>query len=197
MSEKILKSRIIHKHAVESDWLKATNFIPKQGEIIIYDIDSTHTYERVKVGDGKTVVSSLPFIDDNKVDKVAGKGLSTNDYTTEDKNKLANLATLVGDTAVATQISNAIDKMELITVADIDAICGASAMITFTIDGVSYQVTNGTTWYEWANANGWNCSSETDGVWDSNYDCRILDSNGMDMSGGDVIIAGAAYTASN
>lgn len=30
----------------------------------------------------------------NKVDKVSGKGLSTNDYTTAEKNKLANLATV-------------------------------------------------------------------------------------------------------
>ena len=29
----------------------------------------------------------------NKVDKVAGKGLSTNDYTTAEKNKLAGIAT--------------------------------------------------------------------------------------------------------
>ena len=36
----------------------------------------------------KTELSSL---DNKKVDKVAGKGLSTNDYTTEDKNKLAGL----------------------------------------------------------------------------------------------------------
>ena len=28
--------------------------------------------------------------DEGKVDKITGKGLSTNDYTTEDKNKLTN-----------------------------------------------------------------------------------------------------------
>ena len=68
MSEKILRGRSVQKHDIEANWLKATNFIPKQGEIIVYDKDSTHAYERVKVGDGATVVSSLPFIDDNKVD---------------------------------------------------------------------------------------------------------------------------------
>lgn len=111
MSEKTIKSRIVHKHAVEADWLKATNFIPLAGEIIIYDIDSTHTYERVKVGDGKTLVSSLPFVDDNKVDKIAGKGLSTNDYTTEDKNTLADLKSKVGDDSVADQIDAAISSL--------------------------------------------------------------------------------------
>ena len=35
---------------------------------------------------------------DNKVDKINGKGLSTNDYTTEEKTTLSNLKTAVGDT---------------------------------------------------------------------------------------------------
>lgn len=141
MSEKNIKSRIIHKHDTEANWIKATNFAPKQGEIIVYDIDSSYNYERFKIGDGTTKVNSLPFADANKVDKVSGKGLSTNDYTTAEKNKLAGIAeganktivdsvlsststgpvqnkvvnaaindlnALVGDTAVATQISNAV-----------------------------------------------------------------------------------------
>lgn len=141
MAEKNIKSRIVHKHDTESNWSKAITFIPKQGEIIIYDIDSNHSYERFKIGDGITKVNNLPFADANKVDKISGKGLSTNDYTTAEKNKLASIAeganktivdselsststdpvqnkvvnaaindlsTLVGDTAVATQISNAV-----------------------------------------------------------------------------------------
>ena len=61
MSEKKLNARIVHKHDVEANWLKATNFIPKQGEIIVYDKDASHNYGRIKVGDGETTVSSLPF----------------------------------------------------------------------------------------------------------------------------------------
>lgn len=61
MSEKTLKTRIIHKHDTEQHWNLAENFIPKQGELIVYDIDDTHTYERFKIGDGKTLVSELPF----------------------------------------------------------------------------------------------------------------------------------------
>ena len=105
MAEKRLNTRIIHKHETEADWLLATNFIPLQGEIIIYDIDSTHNYERVKVGDGKTLVSALPFVDANKVDKVAGKGLSTNDYTTTEKNKLAGIAEGANKTIVDSALS--------------------------------------------------------------------------------------------
>lgn len=105
MAEKRLNTRIIHKHETEANWLLATNFIPMQGEIIIYDIDSTHTYERVKVGDGKTLVSALPFVDANKVDKVSGKGLSTNDYTTTEKNKLAGIAEGANKTVVDSALS--------------------------------------------------------------------------------------------
>lgn len=105
MGEKILKSRIINKHGTAEDWSKATNFIPMQGEIIVYDIDNTHNYERFKIGDGKTVASSLPFADDNKVDKVSGKGLSTNDYTTTEKNKLAGIDTGANKTVVDSALS--------------------------------------------------------------------------------------------
>ena len=61
MAEKNIKTRIIHKHDTEENWNKATNFIPRQGEIIVYDVDATHTYERFKIGDGVTNVNSLPF----------------------------------------------------------------------------------------------------------------------------------------
>lgn len=62
MMQKEVASRIINKHDIETNWNKATTFIPKQGEMIIYDIDDLHDYERFKIGDGKTIVSSLPFV---------------------------------------------------------------------------------------------------------------------------------------
>lgn len=62
MPEKTLKTRIIHKHDVESNWSKATGFVPKQGELIVYDKDSNYDYERVKIGDGATNVNNLPFV---------------------------------------------------------------------------------------------------------------------------------------
>ncbi len=66
MSEKTLNNiRIVHKHDTEANWLKAMNFIPKQGELIIYDIDDTYNYERMKIGDGITNVNDLPFTNDN------------------------------------------------------------------------------------------------------------------------------------
>lgn len=65
MAEKNIKSRIIHKHDVESNWILATNFTPKQGEIIVYDVDSNYNYERLKIGDGEHNVNELPFSTDN------------------------------------------------------------------------------------------------------------------------------------
>ena len=60
MANKNFNTRIINKHDTEENWSKA-NFIPKQGELIIYDIDSTHDIERFKIGDGTTTVNNLPF----------------------------------------------------------------------------------------------------------------------------------------
>ena len=60
-TEKTLKTRVVLKHDTEANWNKATTFIPKKGEVIIYDPDNTHTYSRQKIGDGEKTVVSLPF----------------------------------------------------------------------------------------------------------------------------------------
>ena len=70
MAEKNIKSRIVHKHDVESNWLLATNFVPKQGEIIVYDKDESYNYERFKIGDGITLVSALPFATDAVLENI-------------------------------------------------------------------------------------------------------------------------------
>ena len=59
---KQINTRIQHKHDIEANWLRATGFTPLAGEIIIYDADETHNYERIKIGDGETNVNVLPFI---------------------------------------------------------------------------------------------------------------------------------------
>ena len=53
------KENTIIKKDTTENWNKAINFIPKENEIIVY-IDSG-----MKIGDGKTKVSDLPFIDEN------------------------------------------------------------------------------------------------------------------------------------
>lgn len=57
-------TRIRHKHDTEENWLKATNFVPLLGELIVYDPDASHSFARVKMGDGVNVVSALPFLGD-------------------------------------------------------------------------------------------------------------------------------------
>ena len=83
-NEKHINSRIQHKHDIEANWLKATTFIPKQGELIIYDIDSNFGYERVKIGDGITNVSTLPFITDGEFLKKTGDWMTGPFGLTED-----------------------------------------------------------------------------------------------------------------
>ena len=61
MSEKIINSRVIQKHDTEENWLKAVNFVPKKGELIVYDADATYDHERFKICDGVTLVGNLPF----------------------------------------------------------------------------------------------------------------------------------------
>lgn len=80
-------ARIQQKHDVEANWLKATTFIPKAGELIVYDIDESHITPRFKIGDGQTLVNNLPF------------SLS-NDFTNEEKDKLANIPTAVDEADV-------------------------------------------------------------------------------------------------
>ena len=53
--------RFQHKHETEAHWKLAVNFVPLNGELIIYDIDETYSYERFKIGDGKTKVNDLSF----------------------------------------------------------------------------------------------------------------------------------------
>ena len=129
MAEKRIKTRIIHKHAIESNWVKATNFVPKQGELIVYDIevdeygntltlptgrDVPYAYERFKIGDGITLVSNLPFVsiqpdwnqtDETKLDYIknkptVGDGLSINE---DNKIDLNDETVFIWDCGTATE----------------------------------------------------------------------------------------------
>lgn len=95
-------------HNLEINWEKQTDFIPSQGEIIIYDretlpnglimpnavVDSKgnsllssgrttpYTYERFKIGDGVSDVNTLPFvvssITNAEIDTICGTTLGFN-----------------------------------------------------------------------------------------------------------------------
>lgn len=69
-TEKILKTRVLMKTDTTANWSKATNFIPKAGEIIVYSDDA----RKIKVGDGTTKVSALKFVSQDELAKITTLG---------------------------------------------------------------------------------------------------------------------------
>lgn len=64
MADKNLKARIVNKNGTSAEWEKATSFVPKKGELILYT-----DLNKIKIGDGVTKVNDLPFSNDDKVSK--------------------------------------------------------------------------------------------------------------------------------
>ena len=62
MAQNTIKTRIQLKNDTEANWVKAVNFRPLRGEVIIYLPDDTHHFFRLKVGDGIATVNDLPFL---------------------------------------------------------------------------------------------------------------------------------------
>lgn len=73
MNEQYIKARFQQKHDIESNWI-ATNFIPYDGEIVVYDINESNSKPRIKIGNGKDDINVLPFIASG-VDFVAGQNV--------------------------------------------------------------------------------------------------------------------------
>ena len=76
-AEKNITSRIQQKHDTAANWANATTFIPKKGEIVIYDAEyNTSGVQtqavRFKIGDGSRTINNLPFvlIDPNNLAKL-------------------------------------------------------------------------------------------------------------------------------
>lgn len=66
-AEKNITSRIQQKHDTAANWANATTFIPKKGEIVIYDAEyNTSGVQtqavRFKIGDGSRTINNLPFV---------------------------------------------------------------------------------------------------------------------------------------
>lgn len=56
----MIKEQVYLKKDTTENWNKAKNFVPKENEVIIY----TDTNQQ-KIGNGKSLLSELPFIDQN------------------------------------------------------------------------------------------------------------------------------------
>lgn len=81
-----IKSRIQLKNDTEENWNKAgpkdgkPGFIPRKGELIIYNADSSNNdnarpFPRLKVGDGITNVVALPFFDAGSINGMTSETL--------------------------------------------------------------------------------------------------------------------------
>lgn len=64
-----MKARVSQLHKTEADWNKLPDFIPIEGEFIIFDPDEQHSYARLKVGDGRAKLKNLPFFVDSTIDR--------------------------------------------------------------------------------------------------------------------------------
>lgn len=73
MGSNTIKTRIQLKNDTEYNWNKATNFIPRKGEVIIYSAETQENdlptgrnepfpFSRLKIGDEVTNVINLPFL---------------------------------------------------------------------------------------------------------------------------------------
>lgn len=76
----------------------------------IETVDETQTQQIQSIvtslGEFRTAIENLDTDVENKVDKEAGKGLSTNDYTTAEKEKLAGIEAQANKTVVDDTLSN-------------------------------------------------------------------------------------------
>ncbi len=61
MEKIMIKEQTLIKKDTSINWSKAKNFIPKENEIILYT-----DFNKMKIGNGKTKVNELPFIDNNE-----------------------------------------------------------------------------------------------------------------------------------
>ena len=90
---------------------KLTNIAEGANKTVVENVlTSTSTTNALSAAQGKA-------LNDSKVDKVSGKQLSTNDYTTEEKNKLANIATgatanVVENVLTSTSTANALSAAQ-------------------------------------------------------------------------------------
>ena len=75
-----MKARVSHLYKTEAEWSKLSDFRPLPGELIIFAPDNQHSYSRMKIGDGNTLLANLPFFgiteleDPRRADQVIDAG---------------------------------------------------------------------------------------------------------------------------
>ena len=126
---KTIETRISQKHDFESKWNLTSGFIPREGEIIVYDAETNGEgtvfveaymqgsstnfttsrtdpipYARIKIGDGVTDVKDLEF--SSSGEGVSGDALQAH---IEDKNNPHNVTSAQIGAASTTYVDNAIN----------------------------------------------------------------------------------------
>ena len=92
---------------INEDWERIGNTeVDLSGYLHSTDVDSTLSSNSANPIANSTVYNALA----DKVDKVTGKGLSTNDYTNAEKTKLENLSNY-DDTALTSALADKVDKV--------------------------------------------------------------------------------------
>ena len=139
-------SRILLKHDTAENWAKATNFIPKLGEIIIYD---TPDYPRIKIGNNSSNVNDLPFITDNYLALTGGVKLAAGD-------DLNNCTTpgnyIAGNSAIASGVTNAPITSAGFKCTTFGGYIAnrVTQIATTNTANIYFRQYNGTSWSDWA-----------------------------------------------
>lgn len=134
MSEKMFNTRIIHKHDTAENWAKAISFIPKIGELIVYDPDENFGYARTKMGDGITKVNDLPFI--NSQSNWLQNNSNANDYV---KNR-THYKYFSGGKKIVDNLTFTVDEDNSYTLADFTEKFVPGDQYTVYYDGEGYEI---------------------------------------------------------
>ena len=131
---KVLNSRVLLKNDLAAEWAKVPDFIPLEGEIIIYNYDNG-TAPKFKIGNGSTKISVLPFF--NNLEELnyalsntpGGAAISAEKLTT--------------DAGSATQPIYFSNGIPVATTYTLEASVPSDAKFTDTTYNVATQYTNG------------------------------------------------------
>lgn len=119
-----------------ASWLPASGgnalIITSEGHAVKYTISKDGEVTKGEEFTLKDFTSEL----NNKVDKVEGKQLSTNDYTTAEKNKLANLQNFTLEAATKTKIGGV---KAITNIADLNADTATIGQVTGVVNNLLAQ----------------------------------------------------------
>ena len=111
---KQINARIQHKIDTYENWNKAENFIPLEGELIIYTTNESGIAEtKIKIGDGKTLVKDLDFAAGDSASGEAGTNVIQSDWAQADNTQLDYIKNKPGDEIKEEEITNFVENYQL------------------------------------------------------------------------------------